>query len=75
MSSLTLSIPAEIRQKMRSFKYINWSAVAREAIINKIELLERMNKLLAKSKLTEKETIEYGRLINKQIWKKHKANK
>jgi hypothetical protein len=75
MSSLTLSIPAEIRQKMRSFKYINWSAVAREAIINKIELLERMNKLLAKSKLTEKETIEYGRLINKRIWKKHKANK
>jgi len=75
MSSLTLSIPAEIKQKMRSFKYINWSAVAREAIINKIELLERMNKLLAKSKLTEKETIEYGRLINKRIWKKHKTNK
>jgi len=74
MSSLTLSIPAELKHKMESFEDINWSAVARAAIINKIELLERMSKLLSKSKLTEENTLKYGRAINKRIWAKHKAS-
>lgn len=68
MPSLTLSVPSDLKQRMESFKYINWSAVARQAVINKIELLERMNKLLAKSKLTEEDTIKIGRLIKKRQW-------
>ncbi|HLG30981.1 MAG TPA: hypothetical protein VI387_12295 [Candidatus Brocadiales bacterium] len=75
MASLTLSIPAELRQKMASFKYINWSEIAREAIIHKIEILEKMNRLLSKSTLTQEDTIKYGRLTNKRIWKKHKASR
>jgi len=73
MVSLTLSIPTDLKHKMESFKYINWSAVARSAIINKMQLLEKMNKLLSKSALTEEDTIKIGRQINKRIRKSHKA--
>lgn len=75
MSSLTLAIPAEIKHKMESFKYINWSEVARSAIIQRITVLEKMNHLLSKSTLTEQDTIQYGRTINKHIWKKHNASR
>ena len=74
MASLTLSMPQKLRQKMASFKYINWSEVAREAIIHKLEILEKMDKLLSKSTLTSNDTIKYGRRINKRIWQEHKPN-
>lgn len=73
MASLTLAVPAELKQKMDSFRYINWSEVARAAIVNKVQMLQRMDKLLSKSILTQEDTIKYGRLINKHIWKRHKA--
>lgn len=75
MASLTLAIPEELKRKMAEFKYINWSEVARHSIINKLQILEKMNKLLSKSTLTLEDTIKYGRMINKRIWKKHKANR
>ena len=74
MASLTLAVPAELKQKMDSFKYINWSEVARVAIINKVQILQKMDKLLSKSALTEEDTIKYGRAINKRIWKRHAAS-
>ena len=72
MSSLTLSIPSQLRQKMKKFKYINWSEVARTAIINKMKLLEKMDKLLEESSLTEKDTVKYGRMIKKRQWSQTK---
>lgn len=73
MASLTLSVPTDLKHKMASFKYINWSEVARAAIINKLQILQKMDKLLSKSTLTREDTIKYGQAINKRIWKKHKA--
>ncbi|MBU0694681.1 MAG: hypothetical protein KKC11_08475 [Candidatus Omnitrophica bacterium] len=74
MASLTLAVPTELKQKMDSFKYINWSEVARTAIINKLQILQKMDKLLSKSTLTQEDTIKYGREINKRIRKRHKAS-
>lgn len=73
MSSLTLSVPMDLKRRMDSFKYINWSEIARSAIIDKIYILEKMNKLLVDSKLTEEDTIKFGRTANKNIWKKHNS--
>lgn len=74
MASLTLSVPAEMRKKMASFKYINWSEVARAAIISKLQILEKMDKLLSKSTLSHKDAVKYGRMINRRIWNKHRAS-
>lgn len=70
MVSITLAVPEELKEEMEKFPEINWSAVARQAIMAKIELLKKMNKLLAKSKLTEEETIKFGKEVSKKLTKK-----
>ena len=72
MASLTLAIPTVLQRKMKEFKYINWSEVARSAIIDKVQLLEKMDKLLSKGTLTEEDTIKYGRMIKNRQWSKTK---
>lgn len=73
MSSLTLSMPESLKRKMKELKYINWSEVARAAIIDKIQLLKKMEKLLSKSTLTEEDAVKYGRMIKKRQWSKTKT--
>jgi len=70
MTSLTLSVSEELRKKMEEHPEINWSEVARQAIILKITLLEKMDKILKNSKLTEKDAIKIGRKVNAGIAKK-----
>lgn len=71
MASLTLSIPEDLRDKMRQFPEINWSEVARQAITEKARLLAKMNQLLASGHLDEKEASEAESDIKKRVWKKH----
>lgn len=71
MPSLTLSIPKELKEKMSSFPEINWSEIARQAIWEKTRILERMNRLLSKSKLTYEDTIEFNKSIKNNVLKKH----
>jgi len=71
MVSITLSVPEELKQEMASFPEINWSAVARDAIVRKIELLNRMNKILANSKLTEADTLAFGKAVTKKVAKRY----
>ncbi len=70
MVSMTLSIPKELKKEMELFPEINWSVVAREAIKRKIAILQKMNKLLAKSELTEDDAIFFGKKVTKKVAKK-----
>ena len=38
MTTLTLAIPDEMKKRMDSFPEMNWSEVARQAFMQKIEL-------------------------------------
>ena len=71
MSNLTLSIPSELKEKLESFPEINWSEVARQAFKEKVKILEKMQTLLSKSTLTEKETTRMGRQIKQTVWVRH----
>ena len=71
MPSLTLSIPEDLREKMREFPEINWSEVARQAIVEKSKVLEKMNKLLASEGLTGDEAKEVETEIKKRVSEKH----
>ena len=71
MVSVTLAVPKEMKNEMDHYAVINWSAVARQAIREKLLLLERMDKLLANSKLTEKDALELGRKVNKAVAKRY----
>lgn len=70
MVSITLAVSKELKDEMNKFPEINWSAVARKAIINKIELLKKMNKLLAESELTEEDAVRFGKAVSKKLMKK-----
>jgi len=71
MTNMTLAVPEDLHQIMQKHKEIKWSEVARQAMWEKARKLELMDKILAKSKLTEKDALEIGREINKGIAKRH----
>ena len=71
MPSMTLAIPADLRVKMKQFPEINWSEVARQAILQKTRQLGQLNRLLSGSTLTEQDTVEIGRKIKQRVWKRH----
>ncbi|MBI4116888.1 hypothetical protein HY449_04040 [Candidatus Pacearchaeota archaeon] len=75
MVSITLSIPEELKQKMDKSKFINWSALARESFLKKMEQLEILDKLekdFSKSELTDEECLKLGRKLRRIISEKHK---
>ena len=74
MTSLTLSVSKELKKLMDEHPEINWSEVARQSIIQKLTLLDKMDKLLAKSNLTEKDAIAIGRRANRGIAARMKQN-
>lgn len=56
---------------MKRFPEINWSEVARQAIAEKTRTLERMQRLLNRSQLTEADTITFGREIKRRMARRY----
>lgn len=72
MPTITLSVSEELKREMERCKEINWSAVAREAIQEKVSQLGILKSLAAKSKLTKKDALELGRKINQSLHERYK---
>lgn len=72
MPSLTLAVPEELKKEMDKRPEINWSEIAREAIRQRLLLLKEMDRLLAKSELTEADALELGRKVNEAVAKRYK---
>ena len=73
MPNITLSIPEDMHKEMKKHREIRWSEIARDALERKIRRLndlEWMDKVLSKSKLTEKDAEEIGNKIKKGIAKR-----
>jgi len=68
---MTLAIPEDLHKIMRKHQEIKWSELARRALWTHAKNLELMDGILAKSKLTEEDTLEIGRKVNREIAKKH----
>lgn len=68
--NLTLSIPDELKVKMSRFPNIDWSGVARQAITEKVRVLEQMQQRLSRSSLTEADALKIGRQVKRRMWKK-----
>ena len=73
MVSITLAVPADIKDAMDSFPEINWSAVAREAITRKIEMMRKFQEFTKESEITEAEAMQLGRQVSTKVMKKHKG--
>ena len=71
MTNMTLAIPTDLKKLMEKHKEVKWTEVARQAMWEHAKKLEIMEKIVSKSKLTEKEAIEIGRKIKKGVAKRH----
>ncbi len=72
MVSLTLAMPKDMKKEMDKYSEINWSAVARNAIKERLDWLAEMDKLTAKSKLAMKDALRLGKKVNKAAAKRYK---
>ena len=71
MVNLTLAVPKEMKSEMDEFPEINWSEVARQAIARKLRDLHFLREMRSKSGISEDESIDLGRKVNKALAKKY----
>lgn len=74
MTTMTLAVPAEMKDKMEEFPEINWSEVARSAFMQKIRDLEFLREFKSKSEMTDEQALQLGREVRKKLAKRFKAN-
>ena len=72
MVNVTFAVPVELHKIMQRHRDIKWSEVARMAIWARARKLELMEKLVSKSKLTEKDVMVIDKKIKEGLAKKYK---
>ena len=75
MATLTLSIPQELKERMQTYPDINWSAVARKAISQRIEEMELFERIKETSTLTEEDAIRLGRELKERMAARYRSLK
>ncbi len=70
MTTLSVSVPDDLKRHMEALEEVNWSAVARKAFEEKVVQVEMMKKIISKSKLTEKDAEAIGNKISKAASKR-----
>ncbi len=68
MTNITLSIPEDLHARMKLHSEIRWSEVVRKSISRKVEMLEVMNKIASKSKLTKKDVDDISKKIKAETF-------
>ena len=71
MVNITLAIPDSLHAKLKSRSEIRWSEVMRQMLQRKIEQLDEVDKILEKSKFTQKDVEIIGRKVKRGIAKRH----
>ena len=68
MGNITLALPDDLHDRMRRHSEIRWSEVVRKSIHEKVELLDAMDEIAKKSKLTEEDVSELASRINREVF-------
>lgn len=71
MTNVTLAVPKELHEEMRRHPEIKWSEVARQAFRAQLDQMNLLDRLLARSKLTDKDAVELGRTIRRAAARRH----
>ncbi|HLC79046.1 MAG TPA: hypothetical protein VJG83_01320 [archaeon] len=67
MVSMTLSIEDAMRKRMKKHPQIKWSEVARAAIRQQLEDIEKTQRIASRSRLTESQINEIALLVDKEM--------
>ena len=70
MPNITLSIPNELHNFVKKHNEINWSEIARRAMTAQVMKLKLMEKIVEKSKFTEKDVEELDHKIKAGLLKR-----
>jgi hypothetical protein len=68
MTNITLAIPEDLHEKMKKHSEIRWSEVVRKSLTQKVEMLDVMDKIAKKSKMTNKDVDEISSKIKKDVF-------
>ena len=71
MVNMTLAVPDELNSMIKKHSEIKWSEIARKAMWEHARKLELVEKIVAKSKLTEKDAEEIGKKIKQGLREKY----
>jgi hypothetical protein len=71
MPNMTLSIDEELHDSIKSHPEIKWSAIARKAMKEYAHRLKVLDRVAAKSKLTEEDIEELDRVLKRSVAKRH----
>ena len=71
MPTMTLSIPDDLYAVIKQHNEIKWSVIARNAMWEYARKIQVIDSILEKSKLTEKDAEDIGKLIKKSIREQH----
>lgn len=72
--NITLAVPVELKEKIDTFKEINWSEVMRQTLserVRRLALLAKLDELTAGSKLTDEDIERIADKIREGIAKRH----
>ncbi|ATZ60886.2 MAG: hypothetical protein BME93_01755 [Methanosarcinales archaeon Met12] len=72
MVNITLAIPEELHRIVKQHSEVKWSEIARRAMWDYAKRLELMDKIVAKSKLTEEDVKELDHKLKKAIFKHYR---
>ncbi|MDI6639729.1 MAG: hypothetical protein QMC77_08090 [Methanocellales archaeon] len=72
MANITLAIPEELHRIVKRHSEVKWSEIARRAMWDYARRLELMDKIVAKSKLTEEDVKELDHKLKKAIFEHYR---
>jgi len=72
MANITLAIPEELHRIVKQHSEVKWSEIARRAMWDYARRLELMDKIVAKSKLTEEDVKELDPQLKKAIFEHYR---
>lgn len=62
-----ITLPEELKHRIEEFPEVNWSAVLRKAIAEKLEKLTFLKYFSSESEMTEEESVRLGKELNKKL--------
>ena len=72
MTTLSVAVPEDVKEIMDKFKTVDWNRVARLAISEKAKQLSFLKYFASESELTEQDTLELGKKVNKEVSKRYR---
>ena len=70
---MTLALPDTMKRRIEEHPEINWSEIARQAILKKIDELAFVREFTRDSTMTEEDAAKLGRQLNKKVAKRYLA--